>query len=85
AIAEQMSASSSDVVAAINRISHVVVQNSEQTELMSQRSRENMAASEEVQAATRRMSEQVAAMHLAAQQLKGLSTSLQTASTSFRV
>ncbi|HEU0169355.1 MAG TPA: methyl-accepting chemotaxis protein, partial [Chloroflexota bacterium] len=84
-IAEQMSASSSDVVGAINRISQVVVQSSEQTEQMSQRSRENMAAAEEVQSATRRMTEQVSAIHGAAQQLKQLSASLKEASDSFQV
>ncbi len=85
AAAEEMTASSGEVVAAINHISQIVVQNSEATEQMSEMSQSNADVTEAVSASASQLSGQVNAIYASAERLSGLSSSLRAAVESFRL
>ncbi|MDE3076133.1 MAG: methyl-accepting chemotaxis protein, partial [Chloroflexota bacterium] len=85
AAAEEMTASSGEVVAAINNISHVVSQNSEATEQMSEMSQSNADVTEAVSGSAEQLHQQVNAIYASAEQLSKLASGLKAAAGRFRL
>jgi len=79
AAAEEMTASSGEVVAAINHISQVVVENSEATEQMSEMSQSNSDVTESVAASAAQLFQQVTAICALAESLNAATGRLQQA------